>query len=243
MYVIGSKKQRKKASLELENNPLKCGDIETKEKQVDKWLGQVLSSAGQTDSVAKTVETREGKIRAACLEIAQIVDYWRARVVGRMETAMVLWEACCVPSLLHGACTWVEMSSETERRLNTLQQWFLRLILQVGPGAPLPLLGWETGFLDMGLRVWREKVMLVLHIRNLGQETLARKIYEQQKAEGWPGLAVETKRICEEFNIQDCNETFLTKKPIQNWSFWPAKRKMKRDCEPRLKGKSNVRKS
>merc|ERR1712082_424294 len=105
----------------------------------------------------------------------------------------------------------MEISRETERRLNTLQQWFLRLILQVGPGAPLPSLYWETACMDMGLRVWREKVLLVLHIRNLGQETLASQIYQQQKAEGWPGLAAETKKICEELNIEDYNETSLTK--------------------------------
>ena len=102
-----------------------------------------------------------------------MVNDWRAKVVGGMETAILLWEACCVPSLLHGAGTWMEMSNDTERRLNTLQQWFLRLILQVGPGAPLASLYWETACLDMGLRVWREKVMLVLHIRSLGCETLA----------------------------------------------------------------------
>ena len=74
-----------------------------------------------------------------------------------METALLLWEACCIPSLLHGAGTWTEMSRETEQRLNSLQQWYLRLVLQVGPGAPLPSLYWDFSCLEMGLRVDREK--------------------------------------------------------------------------------------
>ena len=115
--IVGSKKQKREASLELKDNPLKFGDFCTKEKQEEKWLGQYLSGLGPADSVAKTVEAREGKIRGACMEIACIVNDWRATVAGGMETALLLWEACCLPSLLLGAGTWVDMSRETERRL------------------------------------------------------------------------------------------------------------------------------
>ena len=52
------------------------------------------------------------------LEIAQIVNDRRSQVVGGMESAILLWEACCIPSLLHGAGTWVEMSDQTEQFLN-----------------------------------------------------------------------------------------------------------------------------
>ena len=83
-----------------------------------------------------TVESREGKIRGACLEISQIVNDWRSSMVGGMETAILLWEVCCIPSLLHGAGTWTNMSVATTKKLSQLQSWFLRLCFQVGPGAP-----------------------------------------------------------------------------------------------------------
>ena len=60
---------------------------------------------------------REGKVCAACLEISIIVNDWRAKIVGGMETALLLWEACCIPPLLHGAGSWVEMSPSTEKKL------------------------------------------------------------------------------------------------------------------------------
>ena len=66
-----------------------CAKFETKEKQVEKWLGQFLSSLGLTDSVAKTVAARVGKIKGACFEIATIVNDWRAEAVGGMETAIL----------------------------------------------------------------------------------------------------------------------------------------------------------
>ena len=203
--IIGSKKQKQEASAELSTNPLMCGQVELKEKQVAKWLGQQLSSAGLADSVEQTVLARQGKIRGACLEVANIVNDWRSQVAGGMETALVLWERCCVPSLLHGAGTWVEITPGTLKRLNSIQQDFLRLIYQVGPGAPLASLCWDTMTLDMGLRVWLEKVMMIVHIRSLEEDTLARTLHEEQVAKAWPGLAKETKLICEELGIEDCN--------------------------------------
>ena len=94
-----------------------------------------------------------------------------------METALLLWEACCIPSLLNGAGTWTEISKQTEKKLNKIQSWYLRLILQIGPGAPLASLSWDTAVLDMIFRVQIEKIMLVMHIRNLEEKTLARQIY------------------------------------------------------------------
>ena len=78
ILVLGSKKQKENALNILQITPLFCGDVKTKEKQEDRWLGQIISSAGLADSVAKTVVTKEGKIRGACMEIAVIVNDWRA---------------------------------------------------------------------------------------------------------------------------------------------------------------------
>ena len=72
--IMGSKKQKKSATSELEKQPLMCGAFVTQEKSKDKWLGQILSSAGLADSVLQTVISREGKVRGTCLEIALIVN-------------------------------------------------------------------------------------------------------------------------------------------------------------------------
>ena len=149
------------------------------------------------------------------MEIVAIVNDWRAEAAGGMEAAIIMWEACIIPSLLQGAGTWTQISAKTEQRLNSLQQWFVRLLLRVGQGAPLASLGWETGLLDMRLRVWREKVMLVMHLRQLGEDSLASRIYKEQVAKDWPGLAKEAKEICQKLKIEDCNKTSLSKKEFK----------------------------
>lgn len=209
--IMGSKKQLLDMSTELDSDPLYCGDFQTDKKTTLKWLGQTLSSGGLSESVAATVEAREGKIRGACLEISQIVNDWRAKAAGGMETALLLWEACCIPSLLNGAGTWTEITSATEKKLNQTQNWFLRLVFQIGQGAPLVSLLWDSGFLDMIFRIKIEKIMLVMHIRSLEKNTLARLIYEEQKKMHWPGLATEAANICVELDIEDCNSTNMTR--------------------------------
>ena len=78
--------------------------------------------------------------------------------------------------------TWTEITQVTEEK--NLQSWFCRLFLQVGPGDPLASMSWDLALLDMGLRIKIEKMLLVLYIRNLEQNTLAKRIYEEQKKNG-----------------------------------------------------------
>ena len=94
--------------------------------------------------------------------VSQIVNDWRARVCGGMQTALVLWESCCIPSLLSGAGTWTDITTEHVKRLNKLQCWYLKLVLQTGPGAPSASLLWDTSILIMSLGVWKLKIVFVL---------------------------------------------------------------------------------
>ena len=129
----------------------------------------------------QTVISREGKIRGACLEIAVIIIDWRAQILGGIETALMLLERCCIPSILHGAGTWVDMNASTEKRLNSIQSWFVRLVYQVGQGSPVSALLWDNLLLDMGLRVHIEKLMFVFHLRSFDSDSLARRTYTGQK--------------------------------------------------------------
>ena len=52
---------------------------------------------------------------------------------------------------------------------------------------------------------------LFLYIRNLEGTTLASIIYEEQKLQGWPGLAAERSSICQYLQIKDCNQTNIYK--------------------------------
>ena len=54
---------------------------------------------------------------------------------------------------------------------------------------------WDSGALDMSFRIMIEKIMLVLHIRSLSEDTLAKKIYLEQIGQNWPGLQRKQKKF------------------------------------------------
>ena len=119
-----------------------------------------------------TIETRAPQIRRASYEILNIVKDYRAQRVGGFQTTLTLWEACVIPSLTYNCSTWVGMGRKEERALAELQDYFLRLMLGTGPGAPKYALRADTGTRSIMLRVWREKVIFIYHIRSLDDKSL-----------------------------------------------------------------------
>ena len=65
--------------------------------------------------------------------------------------------------------------------------------------------------MDMKLRIYKEKLSMILHLKDLEEKSLASQIYREQVVKGWPGLAKEAKEICGELNIEDVNSTNMTK--------------------------------
>ena len=63
----------------------------------------------------------------------------------------------------------------------------------------------------MVFKVYEEKIRLIFFIRSLGEESLSRQVFEQQKLKKWPGLCKETAKICLELGIEDVNLTNLSK--------------------------------
>ena len=84
-----------------------------------------------------------------------------------------MWEQCCIPSLLNGSGTRVEIEDCTIKQLNNLQYNYLLRSLQMGPGTPKYALLWDTGIMNMKLRIWKSKLMLALHFVRLEPLALA----------------------------------------------------------------------
>ena len=66
-----------------------------------------------------------------------------------------------LPTLLYNAGTWVNIIKETEKRLENLQLFFVRLVLGLQQETPKIALQSESGLLSMNIRVYQEKCMLV----------------------------------------------------------------------------------
>ena len=132
--------------------------------------------------------------------------------------AWELWERAMVPSLLSGAGTWFGLRDNKKviEMCDNLQNYFWRVMLTVPESCPKIALRCETGMVGMKWRIWMAKIMLLMRIKSQDSSSLARQVYEESRARGWPGLGEEVTQICREINIPDVNNVWVTKEEIKN---------------------------
>ena len=186
------------------------GDIVTKQKVVDKYLGDMIHCDGLSASVEATIKDRMGRITAATHEIKAVLDDYRMQAIGGMMGAWDLWNLAVIPSLLNNCSTWLGITSKVEDMLEIAQEKYIRLMLEIPVSTPKISLRAETGILSMKHRIWYEKVNLILAIRRM-EGGLAKQIYEEQLLYGWPGLAQEVEEICTRIGIPNVNFNLVTK--------------------------------
>ena len=127
---------KSKARLEAEEDPVMLGKMTILEKQQEKYLGDILDSAGLTESVAATIRDRESKVKGSIYELRAIIEDFRMQTIGGMEASIDLYEACIIPSLLSNCSSWLEIDQKCEDKLDAIQDLFGRVLLQVPKSTP-----------------------------------------------------------------------------------------------------------
>ena len=69
----------------------------------------------------------------------------------------------------------------------------------------------DLGAQNTSLQVWKQKILLVHHIRSLEDTALAKMMYLEQVRNNWPGLAKEIEDLCAKLNIENVNTTSKSK--------------------------------
>jgi hypothetical protein len=87
-------------------------------------------------------------------------------------------------------------------------------MLSVPESCPKIALRSETSMIGMKWRVWLAKLFLLKRILSQ-RDSLCKKVYEEGRAKGWPGLWEEVSRICTELKIPDINVTYVSKADIR----------------------------
>ena len=80
--TCGSKSYKQKVKDDLKEHPLVFGDFVMKERVMEKYLGQMLHSAGLEESALATVQEKAGRIRGATMEIKSIVEEYEMQILG-----------------------------------------------------------------------------------------------------------------------------------------------------------------
>ena len=217
--VCGSKKFKEKAEDDIKKQPLMFGNFEQKQREHDKYLGQILHGGGLEQSALATVQDRAGRVKGATMEVRSIIEDFQMQAIGGMMAAWELWEKAIIPSLLSGSGTWFGKCQGTVDLCDDLQNFFWRIMLTVPESCPKIALICETRMLRMKWRIWQEKVLLVIRIKNHEPDTLCRQVYEEGRKRSWPGLAKEVSDICETIGIEDVNIVMVSKTEVKEAIF------------------------
>ena len=114
------------------------GEFKLKQKESDRYLGQVLHGGGLDQSAEATVQERTGRIRGATMEIKSIIEEFQMQVMGGMMAAWELWERAIIPSLLSGAGNWIGSGGGKAAidLCDKVQNFFWRVVLSVPESCP-----------------------------------------------------------------------------------------------------------
>ena len=90
--IFGTEQFKAASRLDVQESPVMLGKIELKEKVTEKYLGDVLSSLGQSASVEATIKDREGKIKGSIYELRALIEDFRMQAVGGIQSAIDLYK-------------------------------------------------------------------------------------------------------------------------------------------------------
>ena len=79
--------------------------------------------------------------------------------------------------------------------LVTLKNFFWRVVLKVPESCPKVALKSETGMVGIKCRLWEQKILLLMRIRNHSEDTLCKQIYLEGELNNWPGLGQSDRHL------------------------------------------------
>ena len=207
---------------EIRSNPLTYGnDFEIKNKSQEKYLGDYLDEAGNTASILTTIKQRKGRVIHCIYEIGALLEDIRLHCIGGLRSGLLIFNLAIIPYLLGNADTWTEINQEALDELEKIQTIFLSMLLVVPLSCPRPALAWDTGTLLMENRIAQKKLNLLVHLKTLNDDSLAKEIYNEQLKNNWPGLVNEGKELCDKLFLPDITrdreEEESTKKQKRQW--------------------------
>ena len=162
------------------------------------YLGDQLSGLGLPHSVLATIMKRRGLVTRTVFEIRTVIDDYRSQVAGGLTAGLDIWEMAVLPMLMNNSECWMEVSKKSIEELDKLQLMFLRCLMAVGSGCPIPILYSETGSLKMEFRILERKLLFLHHVATLPDTSIAKEIYNVQTQLNLPGLTQE----CHEFLVK-----------------------------------------
>ena len=131
------------------------------------------------------------------------MDDCHSHVTGGIQTGIDIWEMSVIPYLMNNSESWTSLPTAATEELDSLQNLFYRVLLQVPTGCPTPMMYWDCKGLLMSNRILKKKSMFLHHFATLDESSIAHQVYCTQKTLMLPGLVKECKIFTRAVEIND----------------------------------------
>ena len=199
----------------IKNNPLSIKGQPVKQKSKEKYLGDMISSLGVSDSVRVTINDRHGRIISSIFELSSILEDFRMQTAGGLMSGLNIWRFGLLPSLLANAESWTEIPTDCMQSFESIQNLLLQKIFSVPKTTPNAALRWDTGSVSLEMQINKKKLLFLYHLIKMDEKSLAKEIFEVQVNKRLPGLADECKILLTTLNLPDIFETKVISKLSQ----------------------------
>ena len=175
-----------------------------------KYLGDWIERNGGNK---KNMEEREVKVMAATRKIMALCDGDVIRKI-QLKALIKLHETCTLPTLLANCETWTLNKGEREK-LQKIELWALKKILNVPITTPTPAIWFVTGFLLTPILIDRRQLLYLKTLLNRPTDDWTRQmLFALQKNNiGW---ALQIDRKLEEYKLETSWEK-ISDKSAPTW--------------------------
>ena len=157
-------------------SPLRAHSEEMDIVDEDKYVGDIISRDGKH---TKNIELRRAKGIGICNEITAILD---DMCLGPhyFIIAMLLRQALLMSVLLFNSETWLRLTEENIKRLESVDLMLLRKLLKTPISTPKVSLYLETGSVPLRYILRGKRIMFLHHILTRDMDTLISRVFWTQ---------------------------------------------------------------
>ena len=196
---------------ELKKNPLSIKSELIKQKDKEKYLGEIISSRGVADSVKMTIDDRKGRIIASVFELSSIIEDFRMQSAGGLMSGLNIWLFGLLPSLTTNAEMWTEIPGDSLQSLEDIQHLLLQKLFSVPRTTPHAALRWDTGATSLEMQIAKKKMLFLLHLIKLDEDSLAKEMFMVQISQHLPGLVPECRNLIKSLNLPNVFDSNVSK--------------------------------
>ena len=174
------------------------GEKELEEKTEEKYLGDIISNDGRN---LKNIKSRIEKGKGIVSKIMSILDAFPFGSL-HFEIGLLLRDSLLTSSMLSNSEAWYNITMNEMNLLETVDEIFLRRLLNAPKSTPKEMLYLELGCLPYRYLIQKRRLIFMSYIIQQDENSMIYRFFQAQKKDGTPKDWVTTvRKDLEKLNI------------------------------------------